>query len=315
MSNISNLFAAKMGYPNLFEELSEKIPASELNTLLLELFRTRAKKVKPAELLRQFEKNRFASPSEVDTINFKEFELRCLKLAKGKGFLPITLSPLAPFGTCSSVAFVDQNNIVTALRGTEVVSDATNVFALLMANELKTKKDNEPLKYAATHRHVRSQALSNPAFTAHFGIFCLATGGLDTGSFSFELDQLLDHVTIHFAVFSNEFDLSKEQLLLKIFLKQENEIFQQKLKDRLKDMNDSMVIQIERQVDPGDYYKVVQFKFFLVRNGQEINLSDGGFVDWTQKLIPNKKHRLIISGVGTELIHKMQNKQQKKPSS
>jgi hypothetical protein len=143
----------------------------------------------------------------------------------------------------------------------------------------------------------------------------LATGGPDTGSFSFELDQLLDHVTIHFAVFSNEFDLSKEQLLLKIFLKQENEIFQQKLKDRLKDMNDSMVIQIERQVDPGDYYKVVQFKFFLVRNGQEINLSDGGFVDWTQKLIPNKKHRLIISGVGTELIHKMQNKQQKKSSS
>ena len=306
MSNISNLFAAKMGYTNLFEELSEKIPASELNTLLLELFRTRAKKVKPAELLRQFEKNRFASPSEVDTINFKEFELRCLKLAKNKGFVPITLSPLAPFGTCSVVAFVDQNNIVTALRGTEVVSDATNVFALLMAKELKKTKDNEPLKYAATHRHVRSQALSNPAFTAHFGIFCLATGGVDTGSFSFELDQLLDHVTIHLAVYSNEFDLSKERLLLKIFLKEKNEIFQQKLKDRMKNMNDSMVIQIERQVDPGNYYKLVQFKFFLVRNGQEINLSDGGFVDWTQKLIPNKKHRLIISGVGTELIHKMQ---------
>ena len=306
MSHISNLFAAKMGYTNLFEELSEKIPASELNTLLLELFRTRAKKVKPVELLRQFEKNRFASPSEVDTINFKEFELRCLKLAKNKGFVPITLSPLAPFGTCSVVAFVDQNNIVTALRGTEVVSDATNVFALLMAKELKKTKDNEPLKYAATHRHVRSQALSNPAFTAHFGIFCLATGGVDTGSFSFELDQLLDHVTIHLAVYSNEFDLSKERLLLKIFLKEKNEIFQQKLKDRMKNMNDSMVIQIERQVDPGDYYKLVQFKFFLVRNGQEINLSDGGFVDWTQKLIPNKKHRLIISGVGTELIHKMQ---------
>jgi len=306
MSNISNLFAAKMGYTNLFEELSEKIPASELNTLLLELFRTRAKKVKPAELLRQFEKNRFASPSEVDTINFKEFELRCLKLAKNKGFVPITLSPLAPFGTCSVVAFVDQNNIVTALRGTEVVSDATNVFALLMAKELKAKKDSEPLKYAATHRHVRSQALSNPAFTAHFGIFCLATGGPDSGSFNFELEQLLDHIQTHLAVYSNEFDLSKEQLLLKIFLKQENEIFKQKLKDRMKNMNDSMVIQIERQVDPGNYYKLVQFKFFVVRNGQEINLSDGGFVDWTQKLIPNKKHRLIISGVGTELIHKMQ---------
>jgi len=37
-------------------------------------------------------------------------------------------------------------------------------------------------------------------------------------------------------------------------------------------------------------------------------LSDGGFVDWTQKLIPDKKHRLLISGVGTELIHKMKHK-------
>src|SRR6476646_2531392 len=267
MSNISNLVAKKMGYSNLFNDLSEKLSASQLNTLLLELFRTRAKKVTPAELLRQFKKNRFAAPSEVDTINFKEFEIRCLKLAKSKGFTPITLSPLAQFGTCSAVAFVDQNNIVTALRGTEVVSDATNVFAILIAREFKKKKDQGLIKYAATHRHVRSQALANPAFTAHFGIFCLATGGPDTGSFTFELEQLMDHINVHLSVYSNEFDLNKERLLLKIFLKEENEIFHQKLKDRVKNMSNSMTIQIDRQLDPGDYYKLVQFKFFLVRNG------------------------------------------------
>jgi len=306
MSNVSNLVAKRMGYTNLVNDLSEKLPASELNTLLLELFRTRAKKITPAELLRQFEKNRFASPSGVDTIDFKEFEIRCLKLAKSKGFIPITLSPLAPLGTCSAVAFVDQNNVVTALRGTEVVSDATNVFAILIASELKKKKHHGLIKYAATHRHVRSQALSNPAFTAHFGIFCLATGGLDTGSFTFELEQLIDHINIHFSVYSNEFDLNKEKLLLRLYLKEENEIFHQRLKDSMKNMSNLITVKIERQADTGNYYKLVQFKFFLVRNGQEINLSDGGFVDWTQKLIPNKKHRLIISGVGTELIHKMQ---------
>ena len=32
---------------------------------------------------------------------------------------------------------------------------------------------------------------------------------------------------------------------------------------------------------------------------------DGGLVDWTQKLIPNKKHRLFISGCGIELVHKI----------
>jgi hypothetical protein len=308
MNNIASLVAKKVGYPNLVDDLSAKLSASELNTLLLELFRRRAKKIAPAELLRQFEKNRFTSPSEVDTINFMEFEMRCLNLAKSKGFKPITLSPLTPFGTCSAVASVDQNNVVTSLRGTEVVSDATNVFAMLIAKELKQKRDHRIIKYATTHRHVRSQALSNPSFTAHFGIFCLATGGHDTGSFSFELDQIMDHINVHFSVYSNEFDLRKETLLLRIFLKDENETFHQKLADVIRAMNNSVIIKMERQLEPGDYYKLVQFKFFIVRNGQEINLSDGGFVDWTQKLIPDKKHRLLISGVGTELIHKMKHK-------
>jgi len=304
MTNISTLIEKKMGYTNLLRDLTEKLTASELSTLLLELFRMRAKKMTPAELLRQFEKNRFALPSAVEAIGFQEFETRCLKLAKSKGFVPVTLSPLAPFGTCSAIAFVDQNNVVTALRGTEVVSDATNVFALLIARQLK-KKTYGLIKYAATHRHVRSQSLSNPAFTAHFGVFCLATGGPDTGGFSFELTQLLDHIAIHFAVYSNEFDLSKEKFLLRIYLKEENEIFHQRLKDTMKPFGESITIEIEKQIDPGNYYKLVQFKFFLVRNGNEINLSDGGFVDWTQQLIPNKKHRLIISGIGTELIHKI----------
>ena len=256
-------------------------------------------------MLRQFEKNRFVQPSPVDPIHFLEFEMRCLWLAKSKGFKPTTLSPLAPLGTCSAIAFVDQNNVVTSLRGTEVVSDATNVFAMLIARELKQKKGDRLIKYAGAHRHVRSQGLLNPAFTAHFGIFCLATGGPDTGSFSFELDQLLDHLNVHFSVFANEFDLGAEILLLKIFLKDENEIFHERLKEVLKKMNNSVTIQIEKQVDPGDYYEVAQFKFYVVRNGQEINLSDGGFVDWTQKLISDQKQRLLISGVGTELIYKM----------
>jgi len=117
MNNIANRIAEKIGHPALLNDLAEKLSASELNTLLLELFRTRAKKIAPAELLRQFEKNRFVQPSPVDPIHFLEFEMRCLWLAKSKGFKPTTLSPLAPLGTCSAIAFVDQNNVVTSLRG------------------------------------------------------------------------------------------------------------------------------------------------------------------------------------------------------
>ena len=303
MSDISKLIAEKKEYTFLLNEL-QKFSGSELNTLLLELFRKRVKKITPAELLKHFERNRFAAPSSVDTIAFKELELRYLKLAEQKNFTSVTLSPLTSLGTCSAVGFVDQNNIVSTLRSAEVVSDATNVLALLIAQECKRRKNDSAFRYVTAHRHVRGQAFSNPAFSAHFGVFCIATGGKDTGNFSFELKHLSEHIHLHFALLSNEFD--KNKLSIKIFLKDDNEIFHKKLEAHIKDFGNSIQLRIEREPNAGDYYKLVQFKFFLVRNGQEVNLSDGGFVDWTQKLIPNKKHRLIISGVGTELIHKMQ---------
>jgi len=292
----------KEGYTYLLNEL-QKFSGSELNTVLLELFRKRAKKITPAELLKHFEKNRFAAPSSVDTITFKEFEIRCLKLAEQKNFTSITLSPLTSFGACSAIGFVDQNNIVSALRGTEVVADATNVFALLIVQGLKRRKNNSVVKYSTTHRHVRGQALSNPAFTAHFGVFCLATGGMGIGNFSFELEHLLEHIHLHFSLLSNEF--KEDKLSIKIFLKDDNETFHQKLKRRIIDFSNSVEIKIEREPNPNNYYKFAQFKFYLLYKGEEINLSDGGFVDWTQKLIPNRKHRLIISGTETELIHKI----------
>jgi len=306
MNNISKLIAEKKGHSHLMSELG-KLPGSELNSLLIELFRTRTRKISSTELLKQFEKNRFAPPSSVDTIAFKELEIKYLRIAKEKNFSIVTLSPLTCFGACSAVGLVDQNNVVSALRGTEVVSDATNVFALMIAKEFKNKRNNAVIKYATTHRHVRGQALSNPAFTPHFGVFCLSTGGMDTGNFCFELEHLLEHMNIHLAALCDEFD--KDKLSVKLYLKDDDENFHQKLKAAMKDFDDAVKTEIGKEMSAGAYYKLVQFKFFLEHHGVEINLSDGGFVDWTQKLIPNNKHRLIISGAGTELIYKIKHGQ------
>ncbi|HMG68313.1 MAG TPA: hypothetical protein VK588_11535 [Chitinophagaceae bacterium] len=303
MDNLSKLLAEKTGWADLLNDLEEKISGSELNSLLLELFRKRAKKNSPQALLKQFEKNRFAQPSMVDTIELLELELRCLKLAKRKNFNLVTLSPLTSLGTSSVVGHVDQNNVVSALRGTEVVSDATNVFALLIAKEFKKNKVHPVLKYATTQRHVRSQSLSNPAFTPHFGLFCMASGGLDKGNYFFELENLFEHIHIHLSLLNNEF--AKEKLILKCYLKEENENFRLKFEKYIKELDPSLLTKIVTEKNPGDYYKLVQFKIFLKQDGKEINLSDGGTVDWTQKLIPNKKHRLVISGIGTELVTKM----------
>ena len=75
MNNISRLIAQKAGYERLLDELIEKFSGSELNSLLLELLRKRVKNITAAKLLRQFEKSRFATPSTVDPVDFKELEL------------------------------------------------------------------------------------------------------------------------------------------------------------------------------------------------------------------------------------------------
>jgi|GEM_PF-7063181 len=51
------------------------------------------------------------------------------------------------------------------------------------------------------------------------------------------------------------------------------------------------------------YYQNGCFKISAQNsNGQIYPLVDGGFTDWTQQLVSSKKERLLVSGVGTELL-------------
>jgi hypothetical protein len=38
------------------------------------------------------------------------------------------------------------------------------------------------------------------------------------------------------------------------------------------------------------------------QNDQEFNYVDGGFTNWTYKLLNNNKERLLTSGIGTDLL-------------
>src|SRR5712671_142448 len=119
----------KTGYSDLLEKLNHELSGSELNSLLLEVFRTSAAKISPQELMKAYENNRFVVPSGLDALAFAKAGLQLLELAKQHGFEGLELSPLAPIGSCSSIALVDQNKVVSAVRGTEVVADATNQMA------------------------------------------------------------------------------------------------------------------------------------------------------------------------------------------
>lgn len=303
MPNIIDKIQHKLaGKADILEELV-KLPSSELHSFLLELFRLKSLAVEPAEVLNHFRENRFVRPSGSNLIQLKTLELEWLRFAADRSFKAIALSPLAPFGTCSAVGFVNQNNVVSALRGTEVVSDATNVLALEIAHIFKQTKDKQAVvQYATTHRHVRGQYFTNPNYTAHFTVFCLASGGFDTGSWAFERVQLSQHISTLYHLLSTQFN--ERDLSIVFYLKagaaQLRNLLETDGQAFWRDKN----IQFKDDFD-NKYYKNIQFKIFLNLNGQAIDLADGGDVDWTQKLMNNRKHRLFISGVGLELVEKL----------
>jgi hypothetical protein len=300
----------KIGNPGLIETLSEKLSLSELNSLLLEVMKRKASSTSPAELMKSYQKNRFVTPSLIDSLTFLKAETQLLELAKQNGFEPLELSPLAPLGNCSAIARADQNKIVSALRGTEVVADATNLMALEAASRRKASAFNDDIISLCTvHRHVRAQALPPvKGFTAHFKIFCAVTAGRDKGNLEFEKQALLSHLALYRS-YLQQLGLNDFQIILKTFGESSTEqLAAERVADQvLAEMKGTNIVKTAVPKTEHHYYSSVRFSLNLNHRGKEFNLGDGGFVDWSQKLTSNNKERMFTSGLGIELLLKLVN--------
>lgn len=305
MKKITEKIEEKLGERGIIKRIVDKLSSSELNSFYLELLREQSKSKKPTDILREFKENRFTVPSAIDITGYKEYETEWLKAAESKGFRPIQLSPLTPLGSSSTMGYVNQNNVVSAARGTEVVSDATNVLALKIAGEYKSDKSKKTLRYSTVHRHTRAQYITNPLYSAHFGAFCMVSGGLDRGNFLFETEELKNHLKFYLRLLMKDFN---SELTVKFYSKTTREDVKQKLINSLKEITDPVKLIINAFDGTEDYYETVRIKIFVDHDKQEIDLADMGLVNWTQKLLNNKKQRLLISGAGLELIYKIKSK-------
>jgi hypothetical protein len=116
------------------EALGSGLPASEVWSLLMGVLEERARARTPASLREQWRQDRFVQPCAVDQRALMEVDGHLF--AAAAEFEAIELAPVAPLGVCASVALASQNKIVSTVRGTEVVSDPTNVLALECARRL-----------------------------------------------------------------------------------------------------------------------------------------------------------------------------------
>jgi hypothetical protein len=297
----------KSGIPDIVGALAERLSGSELNSLLLQVFSRRLDGLSPSLLLKQYQANRFVQPAGTDMIGLLALELRVLEFLRDCHYQPVELSPVAQLGSCAVVAPVDQKKILSAGRNTEVMADATNAIALHIADLKKSGRTGEPLRFCTVHRHTRAQEPKGKGFTAHFKIGCLVSSGLDRGNCAWECQEMGEQIVTLHNLFRECFGV--EKIWFKLW-ERGGYSARDLLLDRVSAHLEKTAgkIRVIREEAPGanNYYKGIQFKMMIGTGGGEMEIADGGFVDWTQQLLENGKERLLISGFGLGLLYKMQ---------
>lgn len=310
MSKIIERIEREAGVAGLAAILAERLAPTDLQSLLLEVFRLRARRRRPADVLADYTANRFVRPSPASLPHLAEWEQTAFAMLPPE-FQPVTLSPVCPLGTNSAVAAVDQNWSVATIRNTEVVSDVTNVLALECAvrRRILLRGDCEaaaPVHLATSQRVLRGQKYANLNLAPHFSLFALCSAGRDRETLRFELTALSLHIRFYvralraflgadvpLRVSVTDFHVPMREALLEALI------------DGVVGAGDGNVVGTldhERTQGKG-YYRDLCFHIYATgQDGGELELADGGAVDWMQRLLSNAKERLVISGIGSERV-------------
>ena len=286
-----------LGGPALFERLATGMPGTELWSALMEVARERAHARAPAQLLGQYRRDDFVRPAACDQRTLIEIDGHLL--AAAAGFEALELSPVAPLGTCSAIAATDQHRVLSALRGTEVVSDPTNVLALECADRLG--RGSGTVKLATSQRVVRAQEVpKKPGFSQHFRIFVLASGGREVRDHGFVVGAVVEHARTMLAALDrlegHGYAFGRRRM--EILTTREREAVGDRIVKAL-----SEVTTARKSLEHAYYSGGVRYMLWVTDPaGSEVPLVDGGSFDWLARLTSNRRNAFVASGMGAQLV-------------
>lgn len=278
------------------------LPGSELTTLLLAAMRVRAGRLGAPEVLRHYQRDRFVAPAQVPHAALRSAEGAALSVLPA-GFDVVTPAPVVPMGTHSALGDVDQNNVVSTIRGTEVAADPTNALALEAAARRSAKgtagrRTAPEVRLAAVQRVLRAQLFDGPASFAHFSLLGLASAGRDTGSLDFERR----HATEHLRIASDALRAAVPGCDTEIGLTVLDGRFEAVAAAVRAALPDVAVTDDPHRETGRHYYCGLCFRLTVAAGERRYDVGDGGFVGWTQALLADRKERLLITGVGLERL-------------
>ena len=278
------------------EVLEDKLSPTDLQTLLLDLAKTRADKLKPPSVRQRWQQDRFVRPSPIDPHQLADTDLRLWRLLPPQ-FVGLALSPVTPLGTCAAVEAADQNRVLSTVRLSEVVSDPTNVLALEAA--VRRRAGADVVHLAACHRVLRNQRFDASDARPHFELFALVSSARDSGSARTEAELLVLHLRFWSELMSMMLGPNTGLIELTV------------ISDALRERVDDLVrpalggVRLRDAPDRTEgigYYRAAAFKIKVADAAGEREVGDGGFTGWTAALLADVKERCLISCVATERL-------------
>lgn len=273
------------------------LPASRLWSLLLEVAESRATARRTGDLAAQWDRDRFVRPSVVDQRTLMVVDRQLLNAAAA--FESIELSPIAPLGVCSLMGYTSQNKVLSTVRGTEVVSDPTNVMALECADRLR-EHPAEVVRLATSHRCVRAQPIpAQRGFAAHFRIFCLVSAGVEQQNHAVVVTAFTEHI----AVMQQAMDRLEQEGFA--FPERRITVLATADKAALGDRIAAALgnAAVERNLLEHPYYSG-GLRFQITARSSEgiyVPLIDGGSFDWVARLTSNRRAVYVASAIGSQL--------------
>jgi hypothetical protein len=261
--------------------------------------------VSPADLIRRYRADRFVAPSAVPFDRLRRTQDRLLAVLP-TDFEVLELAPLIPLGAHSAIAPVDQNNVVSTVRGTEVAADPTNGLALEAAIRRRRLLRDDPrssasVRLAAIQRVVRGQRFEGAVSFAHFQLFAVVTAGRDVGGLAFERTSASEHVRFACRALVAA-GADRVRVELTDFSAGRMAPVVQAVREALSSQPGVEAIDRPDRQEARGYYTGFCFKAFASVGDATLEVADGGHVDWTQQLVPSRKERSMITGLGIDRL-------------
>ena len=161
-------------------------------------------------------------------------------------------------------------------------------------------------RLCTSQRLVQAQTFSGAATFAHFRILALCTAGQDEGGRKFETGSLVEHIDFYIrltqACRAEGYAVNRIMVNLTAF----DERWQAKLNTHVLEILATRYPTVDfafdqtRETGRGYYYGAGFQVNMTDPSGEVYFIADGGFTDWTQQYLSNRKERLLISGFGSE---------------